>query len=225
MSTENSSVAADHPEPPAHEQIVIRRALWANTFRVLVLVGVGGWVVAGILAITDYELANRPIPTRYFEAIHGQLVRAVPVTQPMLTESEILTGAVEALESGFNMNFSDYRMRIEQASKWFTPAGFTAYRNALFASGNMKTLERQRLILSIAITGAPVVVQKGILTGTTTYAWKIQVPVKVYYQGAGYQNSEAHLATLILVRQNNIQVPRGWAVDSVVFGPMPQTAG
>jgi intracellular multiplication protein IcmL len=207
----------------AVEQVVLQRAQWANTFRVMMAAAIGGWVVAGVLGVTVWELAHRPIPTRYFEAINGQLVQAIPADQPMLSQSEILTGAIEALESGFNMNFTDYRMRIEHAAKWFTPDGFTAYQHALFASGNMKTLRRKRLIMSIAITGAPVIVQKGILEGTHTYAWKVQVPVKVYYQGSGYESSKAHLATLILVRQNNLAVPRGWAVNSFVFGPMPQS--
>lgn len=207
----------------AVDQVVLKRALWANTFRVMMAAAIGGWIVAGVLGITVWKLAHRPIPTNYFESIDGRLVQAVPTDHPMLSASEILTGATEALESGFNMNFSDYRMRIEHAAKWFTPAGFTAYQHALFASGNMKTLRRKRLVMSIAITGAPVIVQKGILEGTHTYAWKVQVPVKVYYQGSGYESSKAHLATLILVRQNNLAVPRGWAVNSFVFGPMPQS--
>ncbi len=224
-ATEKKQAVTNAREVSASEAIVINRALWANSFRVLLGAAIGGWVVAAVLGFTDYKLATRPVPTRYFEAIDGRLVQAVPVSQPMLSESEILTGAMNALEAGFNMNFHDYRMRIEEASKWFTPAGFAAYRKALFASGNMTTLKQKRLVLSIAITGAPVIVQKGILAGTHTYAWKIQVPVKVYYQGSGYESNKAHLVTLIIVRQNNLAVPRGWAVDSFVFGPMPQSAG
>jgi Macrophage killing protein with similarity to conjugation protein. len=86
----------------------------------------------------------------------------------------------------------------------------------------MKTLERKRLFMSIAITGAPVIVQQGVLQGTHTFAWKVQVPVKIIFEGSGYQNANNHLATLILVRRNNVQTPRGWAVDSIIFGPMPQ---
>lgn len=220
QKTASSGSAA--AKPAAHEQVVLQRAQWANTFRVLLFAGIGGWVVAAVLGYAVYELANRPIQTQYFEAIDGRLVQAVPTNQPLLTGSEILTGATEALESGFNMNFFDYRMRIEQASKWFTPDGYKAYQKALFAQGNMKSLRRHRLIMSIAITGAPVIVQKGILAGTKTYAWKLQVPVRVYFQGEGYENSKKHLATIIIVRQDNLAVPRGWAVNSFVFGPMPQ---
>lgn len=215
---------ANVPEPGANQKIVIERAQWANTFRVMSMAAIGGWVVAGILGFVVYHLATLPTPTQYFEAIHGRLIQAVPTTQPLLSSGEILTGAQEALESGFNLNFRDYRLRIEQAEKWFTPDGFTAYQKALFGSGNMKTIERKRLLMSIAITGAPVIIQQGILSGTNTYAWKVQVPVKIVFEGSGYENSVRHLATLILVRQNNVQIPRGWAVDSFVFGPMPQAS-
>jgi len=214
----DTSVPATHP----NEQIVLARATWSNTFRVMAFAAVGGWVVAAVLGFTVYKLAERPVPTKYFEAIHGKLIQAVPTDQPLLSSGEILTGAQETLESGFNFNFHDYRMRIEHADKWFTPAGFKAYRNALFANGNMKTLERKRLFMSIAITGAPVIVQQGVLQGTHTFAWKVQVPVKIIFEGSGYQNANNHLATLILVRRNNVQTPRGWAVDSIIFGPMPQ---
>lgn len=221
--TENRQpAAAAVPLPPANERIVIERAQWANTFRMMTMAAIGGWVVAGILGFVVYHLVTLPTPTKYFEAIHGRIIQAVPTDQPLLTSGEILTGAQEALESGFNLNFHDYRLRIEQAAKWFTPAGFSAYRNSLFASGNMTTIKRRRLLMSIAITGAPVIVQQGNLEGTHTYAWKVQVPVKIVFEGSGYENSVRHLATLILVRQDNVAVPRGWAVDSFVFGPMPQ---
>jgi intracellular multiplication protein IcmL len=225
MATEtpdNPTPETIEPTPTPVEQVVLKRALWANTFRVLSAAAIGGWVVAAILGFTVFRLAERPTPGRYFEAIHGQLIQAVPTNHPLLTSGAVLTGAQEALESGFNMNFHDYRMRIEHAAKWFTAAGFKAYHEALFNSGNMKTLERKRLFMSIAITGAPVIVQQGVLQGTHLYAWKIQIPVKVIFESSGYENAERHLATLILVRQNNVQIPRGWAVNSIVFGPMPQ---
>lgn len=210
------------PPVPANEQIVLQRATWSNTFRVLAFAAAGGWVVAAGLGFVLLKVIERPIQANYFEAIHGKIVQAVPVNQPLLTSGEILTGAQEALESGFNFNFHDYRMRIEHASKWFTKAGFTAYRNALFTNGNMKTLEIKRLFMSIAISGAPVIVQEGVLQGTSTYAWKVQVPVRIVFEGSGYESSNKHLATLILIRKNNVHTPRGWAVDSIVFGPMPQ---
>lgn len=223
MATEAQKQVSETASPPSPvEQIVLQRAQWANTFRVLGAAAIGGWVVAGVLGVVVYRLAERPVPVRYFEAIHGKLIHAVPTNQPLLSSGTVLTGAQEALESGFNMNFHDYRMRIEHAEKWFTPAGFRAYHTALFGSGNMKTLKLKRLFMSIAITGAPVIVQQGVLQGTHTYAWKIQIPVKVVYESSGYESAKRHLATLILVRQNNVQIPRGWAVDSIIFGPMPQ---
>lgn len=224
MAAIEKANAAAQPaaEPTASENIVINRAQWANTFWMMTAAAIGGWVVACVLGFVVYRLDERPVPMNYFEAIHGKLVQAVPTSTPLLSSGEILTGAQEALESGFNMNFRDYRMRIEHAAKWFTPAGFTAYHTALFANGNMTTLRHKRLFMAIAITGAPVIVQQGILQGTHTYAWKVQIPVKLVFESSGYESSNRHLATLILVRQDNLQTPRGWAVDSVVFGPMPQ---
>jgi hypothetical protein len=97
----DTSVPATHP----NEQIVLARATWSNTFRVMAFAAVGGWVVAAVLGFTVYKLAERPVPTKYFEAIHGKLIQAVPTDQPLLSSGEILTGAQETLESGFNLIF------------------------------------------------------------------------------------------------------------------------
>ncbi|MBU2850735.1 MULTISPECIES: DotI/IcmL/TraM family protein [Acidithiobacillus] len=203
------------------ETIVISRALWSNTFKVTAAAALGGWLVAGVLGFTVYRLAERPIPTRYFESINGKLNRAVPTDQPMLSAGEILSGAQEALEGSYNMNFRDYRMRIQNAEKWFTQQGYTAYKTSLFGSGDIKALKGRRLFLDIAVTGAPVVAQQGVLSGTHTFAWKVQVPVDLDFESSGYQSSKNYLATMVMVRVDNVAKPRGWAVDSIIFGPMP----
>ncbi|MBN6742079.1 DotI/IcmL/TraM family protein [Acidithiobacillus sp. MC6.1] len=203
------------------ETIVITRALWANNFKVMAAAALGGWLVAGVLGFTVYKLAERPIPTRYFESVNGKLISAVPTDQPMLSAGEILSGAQEALEASYNMNFRDYRMRIQNAEKWFTQQGFSAYKSSLFGSGDIKAIKGRRLFLDIAITGAPVVAQQGVLSGTHTFAWKVQVPVELDFESSGYQSSKNYLATLVMVRVDNVARPRGWAVDSIIFGPMP----
>ena len=206
---------------PAQETIVITRALWSNSFRVMAAAALGGWLVAGVLGFTVYQLAERPIPTRYFESMNGKLIRAVPTDQPMLSAGAILSGAQEALEGSYNMNFRDYRMRIQNAEKWFTPQGYTAYKTSLFGSGDIKAIKGRRLFLDIAVTGAPVVAQHGVLSGTHTFAWQVQVPVELDFESSGYQSSKNYLATLVLVRVDNVARPRGWAVDSIIFGPLP----
>jgi intracellular multiplication protein IcmL len=203
------------------ETIVITRALWSNTFKVAAAAALGGWLVAGVLGFTVYQLAERPIPTRYIESINGKLIRAVPTDQPMLSAGEILSGAQESLEGSYNMNFRDYRMRMQNAEKWFTQQGYTAYKTSLFGSGDIKAIKGRRLFLDIAVTGAPVVAQQGVLSGTHTFAWKVQVPVELDFESSGYQSSKNYLATMVMVRVDNVARPRGWAVDSIIFGPMP----
>ncbi|MEB8535521.1 DotI/IcmL/TraM family protein [Acidithiobacillus ferriphilus] len=206
---------------PPQETIVITRALWSNTFKVAAAAALGGWLVAGVLGFTVYKLAERPIPTRYFESINGKLIQAKPTDQPMLSAGEILTGAQQALEGSYDMNFRDYRMRMQNAEKWFTQQGYSAYKKSLFGSGDIKAIEGRRLFLDIAVTGAPVVAQQGVLSGTHTFAWKVQVPVELDFESSGYQSSKMYLATLVMVRVDNVARPRGWAVDSIIFGPMP----
>ena len=203
------------------ETIVITRALWSNSFKVMAAAALGGWLVAGVLGFVVYKLAERPIPTRYFESINGKLIRAVPTDQPMLSAGEILSGAQESLEGAYNMNFRDYRMRMQNAEKWFTRQGYAAYKTSLFGSGDIKAIKGRRLFLDIAVTGAPVVAQQGVLSGTHTFAWKVQVPVELDFESSGYQSSKTYLATMVMVRVDNVARPRGWAVNSIIFGPMP----
>ncbi len=210
----------------AAEQIAVTKSLWVNTFRLAAIAGTAGWVAAGVLGFVVWDLAHRSIPVRYFEAVNGQLVQAVPVTEPMLSDSAILTGAEQVLLSAYNMNYSDTRMRMQEAARWFTPDGYAAYQDSLISTKDITAMKVKKLIMSTVLAGTPVMVQKGPVDGMKgTWAWKVQIPVRLTFQSISYERATPFLVTMIIMRVNNMATPRGWAVYSIAFGPMPNTGG
>lgn len=208
------------------EQIVVTKSVWANTFRMAVLVGTAGWVAAALQGFVVWDLAHRPVPVRYFEAVDGQLVQTVPTTEPMLSDSAILTGAEQVLLSAYNMNYRDTRMRMQEAARWFTPEGYAAYQKSLIGSGDIASMKAKLLIMNIVLAGTPILDQKGPIDGAAgTWAWKVQIPVQLTFQSLSYERGHRFLVTMIILRVNNVATPRGWAVYSIAFGPMPSDMG
>ncbi len=203
------------------EWISVSRAAWHNLFQVSALAAAGGWVVAAILGGVVWSLAHRHPEVKYFPVSPaGVLLKAVPLDRPLLSDSAILTGAETAVISSFNMNWKDWRMRMQNAQRWFTPQGFTAYQDIMTNSGDLEAVRQRRLVLSVAVIGSPVVKQSGILSGTHLYAWKVQIPVRLAFESSDVNNSKARLLTIVVVRANILSQPRGWAIASMVFGPM-----
>jgi len=112
---------------------------------------------------------------------HGRMTKIQPISQPLVTQGQLLERFNVCVSSANNYNFVDYQKQLTQAQECFTEDGWNQFATALNKSGTLKTVREQRLIVSAHATGAPVISQKGLRKGV--YTWDVQIPIQITYQG------------------------------------------
>ena len=169
-----------------------------------------------LLGIIIYQYKTRPEPRYFATSADGRITPIYPLTSQVVTTSELLQWVNEATVAAYSYNFANYRKALQDASQYFTPEGWTNYQAALKSSRNLETVIQKKLVVSAEATGAPVIVDKGVLGDR--YAWKVQMPLLVRFQGN--TNIETPLmVTLLVTRVSTLYVPKGIAIAQYIAAP------
>jgi intracellular multiplication protein IcmL len=183
-----------------------RKIMWLLLFCVLIILVLGGGLF--------YVVSNPPKPQYFATTTDGRISPLVPLDQPNLSTSALLQWANTAAVAAYTYNFVNYRQALQEASEYFTPDGWTAFMDALNVTNNLNALIEKKLIVSAVATGAPVVLQQGLLEGT--YAWKVQMPILVTYQSASQFSQQSLVLTLLIVRISTLNSARGVGIAQFV---------
>jgi intracellular multiplication protein IcmL len=180
------------------------------------------FICIGLVVTIGYLVTHRPAPQYFATSSDGRITPLYPLNEPMVSTSELLQWAARAATSVFTYSFGNYREQLQTASENFTPEGWKNFEEALQSSRNLELVIAKKVDSNAVATGAPVVVEQGILNGH--YAWKIQVPVLITYESAGYRNRQAVLVTMLVTRVSTLDNPRGIAIASFYSTekPIPQ---
>jgi intracellular multiplication protein IcmL len=181
------------------------KRLWRLSFGTNIVQGVlnVGLIVAVVI------LASRPpIIQDYTVNDQGQLERVIPLPDPMLGDSAVLTFAQRAVEDSFSLGFANYRLDMQRARKFYTESGWDGYLAALRRSRDLLAIRRRQLDMSIIVSGPPTVTHQGEQSNGR-YGWEVQMPVRLVFSGDGERNSTAWILVIHLQRRSNVENPYG----------------
>ncbi len=199
----------------ALEVVKLRNNFYRDSYRRVILVLLLSIILNVLLAIAGgYLFMYRPNPQYFATTADGRVIKLVPLSQPNLSKRAVLQWAVQAATSAYSYNFVNYRKQLEEASNYFTPEGWQQFLKSLEASRNLKAVEAKKLVVSAVPTGAPVVVQEGLIRGR--YAWKIQMPMLVTYQSASTQIQQSLFITMLVTRVPTLNAPKGIGIAQFV---------
>ncbi|HVV69309.1 MAG TPA: type IVB secretion system apparatus protein IcmL/DotI [Gammaproteobacteria bacterium] len=188
-----------------------RRVL--SALLLLVLINI---IMAGILAY----LVTHPAKPQYFATTRdGKIIRMYPLSEPAISTSELLQWAATAATAANTYNFVNYRKELQAASEYFTPTGWKEYQDALKASRNLETVTSKKLTVNAVATGAPIIVDQGVVNGR--YKWKIQMPILVTYESSSTNISQPSLVTMLVSRVSTLDTPKGIAIDAFYMTEQP----
>ncbi|MCB1551217.1 MAG: type IVB secretion system apparatus protein IcmL/DotI [Alphaproteobacteria bacterium] len=181
-----------------------RRILRIAVFESMVIVS----LVALLFFIVD---VHRP-ENRYFATTEdGDMIEMTPLYVPNLSVKALTSWSAQAATEVMTFGFNDYRRRLQEASRNFTPTGWQSFIKALNESRIIETVEaNQQLILS-APAGVPVLVSEGLVKGR--YEWQVQVPLVITYQAQSKVSSERLLITLTLVAVHDVESSSGVGIE------------
>jgi intracellular multiplication protein IcmL len=169
---------------------------------------------AVLIATFTYVITHPPAPQYFATTINGRITPLIPLDQPNMPPSTLLQWANSAAIAAYTYNFVNYRQELQAASEFFTTDGWTEFTNALKASNNLNAVIDKKLVVSAVATGAPVILDQGIIDGI--YTWRVQMPMLVTYQSASQTARQNVLVTMVIQRISTLNSARGIGISSFV---------
>lgn len=199
----------------AIEIVRLRRDFYRDSYRKVVGALLLSIIVILLLASgVVYLVMNPPMPKYFATTTDGRIMPLVPLSRPNLATSALLQWANTAAIAVFTYNFVNYRIAFQAAADYFTPEGWKAFMDALKSSNNLSAVIDKKLIVSGVATGAPVVLEQGVVLGT--YTWRVQMPMLITYQSASQFSQQAVTVTMLITRVSTLTSPLGIGIAQFI---------
>jgi intracellular multiplication protein IcmL len=125
-----------------------------------------------------------------------------------------LNWAAEAASAAYTYDQAHYKTQlVEVINHYFTPSGGESFQKALEESGILEQLVSQQLLVTAVVQNKPILLKSGILLGRES--WKVQLPLLVTYQTASQVQQNRFIVTMMIVRTDTSQDPRGIGIDQI----------
>jgi len=199
----------------AIELIKLRNNFYRDNYRrVLLALLLLIFLVVALVGIVYYQIANRPAPQYFATSTDGRITPIYPLSDPMVTPSELLQWASRTAVDAYNYNFVDYREAFQDMQNNFTPDGWKYFMQALQNSRTLETVLTKKLVVSAVATGTPIIQDQGVINGR--YAWKVQMPMLVTFQSTSEKTQQPLIVTMVVTRVPTVNMPKGIAIASYV---------
>ena len=195
--------------------ILARDAYARERHYLLIRVIMGLLIALGLSSASNLYLATRPPVNRYFATSgDGRLMQLTPVNQPIGSLAELTTWTANSVTQAYTFSFANWRAEHSAAQKNFTTQGWRGFQRALTESNLLTTVMDEKYVTTAAPTGAPVLIDSGLVEGR--YAYKLQMPMVVTYQSSVRTTSQNLMMDIIVVRQPEIDNPRGLGIAQLI---------
>lgn len=179
-------------------------------------------LLAAALAPSAWTLAwkalNPPEPEYFATSADGRIIPLAPISEPYVPQEALLTWVAQAVNQSYTLDHVHRKEQLSRMRELFTAAGFANHRKALEESGLWEAVGERRLVTQVVTAAPPVVINQGVLA--RRYAWKLEAPIKISYQGASSISlPQNNVAEVLVVRMPTHVVPRGYAIHQLVTRP------
>lgn len=171
-------------------------------------------VILMLVGALVYIVSNPPMPKYFATTTDGRIMPLVPLDRPNLSSAALLQWANTAAIAVYSYNFVNYRQALQGASQYFTPDGWRGFMSALEATTNLNAVIDKKLIVSAVATGAPVILEQGVVLGT--YTWRVQLPMLVTYQSASQFSQQNLVVTMLITRISTLDSPLGIGIAQFI---------
>jgi len=183
----------------ALEVVKLRNNFYRDSYhKVIIALIVSLLAVLGTVTVIVFLMITRPTPKYFASTDSGRVIPLIPLNQPNLGSKAVLQWASEAVISVYSYNFVNFRKSFEGSRKYFTDVGWRSYMTALEQSKNLETVQKEKLVVSAVLTGAPIVTNQSEVGGR--YTWWVQMPVLVTYQSLNKHIPQSFIIKLVIRR-------------------------
>lgn len=198
----------------ALEMVSLRNDFYRDNYRkVMTALLVAVIAIVCLVAALVVTISNRPSPKYFATTSSGKLIPMQPLNFPFVTTQNLLQWASKASSAAFTFNFVNYREQLQSSEQYFTAEGWKQFITQLNSSGNLSAIKDRKLIASAIPAGAPVILNQGELAGR--YAWRVQIPMIVTYQGANNKSNNAMMVTMTVTRVPTLDNSSGVGISQI----------
>jgi len=200
--------------------VVLRNEFYRDSYRRVSLAFLLTLIINFTLAyFLFYLYTNPPKPLYFPTSINGRITPLFPLNRPNQSEAAVLQWASTAAVAAYTYNYVNYRAELQAASEFFTPEGWDQFLRALNATNNLQAVKERRLIVSAVPTGAPVILQKGLVQ-TGRFAWQVRIPILVTFQNLNVFTQARYNITMLIQRVSTLNNPRGIGIAQYIAEPV-----
>lgn len=199
--------------------VIIRNEFYRDGYRSLLkMTLIQSLVILSLIGAMYYVIHVNQKEYRYFATTEdGRLVPMVPLNQPNLSAPALMSWVAQAVTEVMTFGFSDYRRRLQEASRNFTKRGWESFTQALQRSRIIEMVEVNQQVLTAAPKGAPILESEGLVAGR--YQWVVQIPLVLTYQSGAKTTNSGLLVTVVVVRVPRLESPNGVGIEQWVAVP------
>jgi intracellular multiplication protein IcmL len=178
----------------------------------------GMGVLLGISLLHDAWVWTHPPQPRYFFTDGKHAPRpVVALDSPIVDDTQLLEWTVKAILAPYNVDYYNYPVELNTASRRFTVRGWNTFAKSFIASGNFDELRRARLLCHAQTDRAAVIHQTSYVAGALAY--QVQVPIVQTCENVNQTSTNRLMITALVIRSNDDDHPDELAVDQLVAAP------
>ncbi len=168
-----------------------------------------------LLVITSlYLFFLKPSPVTFATDNEWRVLPPVPLNQPYLKTADLLQWVSDVLPLSFTFRFTDYAVQLKALEPYYTPNGWAKLQGLLSVYANLPVLESAKLFANASASGAPVIVNQGLIDGK--YSWWVQMPLKINYSSAEKSYNSSIVLQALVVRAPTLNNLSGIIIDNVI---------
>ena len=199
------------------QEIIEKFDFYRNSARQWSRIALGAILCLIISIAGNFYLFTRPPILQSFGLTQdGRAIPMPPLSDPFMTQATILNFATKAVTEPFTLDHVHWKDQLAAVKGMFTEKGYKDFLLAIQKSGNIDTIQGQRLIQTAVVEKNPVILGQGLMNGV--YGWKIETPIQIQMQGQGERVFELS-AHLTIVRVPFTSAPSGLQVDQLIIAP------
>ncbi len=200
---------AEQADSGALGQVVMRNEYYRDGYRLALRISVvQSFVIIGLIAAMFYVINVHQPENRYFATTEdGRLIPMVSLIQPNLSSPALMSWVAQASTETMTFGFNDYRRRLQESSRNFTPQGWESFTKALQGARMIESIEANKQVITAIPRGAPILQSEGVVSGR--YQWIIQIPMLLTFQSGSKTRTSQWMVTLVVVRVPRLESPSG----------------
>lgn len=210
---------AEESDKGAIGKVVLRNEYYRDGYRLALRIAVvQSFIIVGLIAAMFYVVKVHQPENRYFATTEdGRLIPMVSLLQPNLSSPALMSWVAQAATETMTFGFNDYRRRLQESSRNFTPQGWESFTKALQGARVIESIEANAQVITAVPRGAPVLDSEGVFGGR--YQWTIQIPMLLKYQSGSQMRDSRWMVTLVVVRVPRLESPNGVGIAQWVAAP------